>query len=171
MPARTVHFAGILERATKEDHETVVKFVQEKYSSYKSSCDTNQQRFLPPEAPLNFAAPLYYSRLEKCQEERSIVQSSNNTQSNLQAAGPVLTSSVPSASSVNASESVPHAMVSSESSGLNLLLSGGGFEQVTIVDENHGYMVTLDILQSTGENMKCKFQGALVACDKEPREL
>ena len=88
---------------------------------------------------------------------------------------PTRDTATPTDFSISKSNAADHAPRSTtmvlETPGLNLLISGGGFKQPTVHVEDYQYMSTLDILESTGEGMKCKFQGVIVACDKEPREI
>lgn len=54
--------------------------------------------------------------------------------------------------------------------GLEALLSGQGFDMTVLPAASVEYMSTLQILSAAAENLKCKFQGVLVACEDEPRE-
>ena len=58
----------------------------------------------------------------------------------------------------------------SSSEGLDALLSGHGFDITVSPAVSVEYMSTLEILSAAADNLKCKFQGVLVACEDEPRE-
>ena len=44
-------------------------------------------------------------------------------------------------------------------------------EEKGICLDHYDFVLTLEILESTGANMKCKFQGTLMVGDNEPREI
>ena len=64
-------------------------------------------------------------------------------------------------------------LVSTESAstltGIDALLAGEGFTSSNEPSEVLEYMSSLSILESTKENVKCKYQGVIVYIDREPR--
>ena len=56
-------------------------------------------------------------------------------------------------------------------SGIDELLSGAGFSFTIEAPEELNFMTEMEIIQTSDEHTKCKFQGALVYIDKEPRSV
>ena len=56
-------------------------------------------------------------------------------------------------------------------SGLDSLLSGGGFDAPAVSEEDYTWMSARGILECSSEHKKCKFQGMILACDMEPRKI
>ena len=58
-----------------------------------------------------------------------------------------------------------------KTSGIDDLLAGQGFSFEFQASEELKFMSALEVLQTSNEHTKCKFQGVLVYIDKEPRSV
>lgn len=56
-------------------------------------------------------------------------------------------------------------------SDMDALIAGDWSSDVAVVSEILEYMSSREVLESTEDNLKCKYQGCLIACELEPRNV
>ena len=170
----------LLSKAQVTDHKEAERKVKELYVRFVKSKRPDIQRRLPSDPPENFWVKNYYECLKEAVENR---QSSSNV------ASPVAKKSR-SADAGYIENKTSHTADGSRSrevgavgvqsltttqnvslSGIDELLSGQGFSSDPVVPEVLHFMSAADILQTNNEHTRCKFQGALVHIDSQPRSL
>ena len=148
---------ALLGRASAIDHEFAVQGVAGQYIDFLNSRTPTQKKILPSEAPPKFAASRYYALLQERVGE---------------AVGGELGPDRDNVRALDSMQALPScAEPSSGLSGIDMILSGQAFVSTTCLPEALVYKSALAILQASEDGGRCNFQGVLVVCDDNPRDV
>ena len=162
--------------ANVQQHVKAMQMCEEAYAVFKNQCSEKQRKYVPATAPAKFTADKYYGFLE------DIVSSTSTRSAHASKKDGDIVFTTLSRSTHAAQRDVDISLscddkpsdtskVDSSISGVGALLSGNGFVSVMVPASSVEYMSAIEILSATSNNLYCKFQGVLIACEDEAREV
>ena len=160
----------LLQTADSDDENKAQEEVKRLYVEYVASKSEDLQRKLPSVVPDRFWVLHYYDCLQKAVEQRmhgTDTAPRGPSSSKQQMAVQVKDEGCKPATA-STQVSIQEA---ANITGIDALLAGQGFAETNQTAEVLKFMSSVEILESSTEKTKCKYQGALVFIDKEPRSI
>ena len=172
----------LLSKATLAESDQAQEQVKEAYIQFLNSLQPSATKFLPTLAPPKFSSEHYYKYLDSIVQHRisslssvftHVAGSSQALQSNAVSVDGhmVYPTSVEHRAHDLPSQISPDVPSTQTLSDLDAIIAGNWSVQIDFVSEVVDYMSSRQILESDQENLKCKYQGCLIACELEPRNV